>query len=119
MNLKSHLCPKQPQETQKRPSEAQSTTVEQPSEAQQVAYEERIVEMLERYGSASRVVWAQEEPRNMGPWTFVSPLLYELVSGREFRYAGRAEAASPATGSMRIHKQEQARLLADAFDGLE
>jgi len=81
--------------------------------------EERIVEMLERYGSASRVVWAQEEPRNMGPWTFVSPLLYELVSGREFRYAGRAEAASPATGSMRIHKQEQARLLADAFDGLE
>ena len=79
----------------------------------------RVAEMLRTFKNAERVMWVQEEPRNMGPWTFVRPRLREACEGRAFAYAGRDEAASPATGSMRIHKQEQARLLEDAFAAIE
>ena len=55
----------------------------------------------------------------MGAWTFVAPRLKQAVPEHvKLEYAGRAEAASPATGSMRIHKLEQAQLLAQAFQDL-
>ena len=79
----------------------------------------RVAEMLRTFPNAERVLWVQEERRNMGPWTSVRRRLREACAGRTFSYAGRPEAASPATGSMRIHKQEQARVLEDAFEGIE
>jgi 2-oxoglutarate dehydrogenase E1 component len=80
--------------------------------------EDRLKEIFEQYASARRVVWVQEEPANMGGWTFVEARLLRLLSGgAELAYAGREPAASPATGSMRIHKAEQAALLDDALDG--
>lgn len=74
---------------------------------------------LKRFPSAD-VVWCQEEPKNMGAWTFVDPLIENLMGeigmkvGRPV-YAGRAEAASPATGLARRHQQEQAKLVDEAL----
>jgi 2-oxoglutarate dehydrogenase E1 component len=56
----------------------------------------------------------------MGPWTFVRERIQDMLHpGEKLAYAGRVPAASPATGSMRIHKQEQAALLEAAFEGLD
>jgi len=74
---------------------------------------------LQRFPSAD-VVWCQEEPMNMGAWFFVDPLLEDLMgeigmnAGRPI-YAGRAEAASPATGLARRHQDEQAKLVDNAL----
>ncbi len=61
------------------------------------------------------VAWVQEEPRNMGGWSFVRPYLAELL-GREPRYIGRREDCSPAVGSHRLHKEEQERIVAEALE---
>ena len=69
----------------------------------------------------AEVVWCQEEPKNMGSWFFVDRRLeavMEDVGGkhRRPRYIGRPEAASPATGSMSRHVQEQNALVSEALD---
>jgi len=60
--------------------------------------------------------WIQEEPQNMGAWSFVQPQLVELLAGRELRYVGRAANPSPATGSARLHQLEQEHVLVRAFE---
>ncbi len=74
-------------------------------------------DILARYPATAEVVWAQEEPRNMGPWRVlreqIQPLLDETQ--REVRYVGRPESASPATGSGKRHQQEAAEILNDAL----
>jgi 2-oxoglutarate dehydrogenase E1 component len=80
---------------------------------------EWIAEELARYPEARDLVWCQEEPSNMGAYLFVAERLRALMGeDRRLHYAGRPESASPAVGSARIHKREQAALLADAL-GLE
>ena len=72
--------------------------------------------VLEKYPSAADLVWAQEEPRNMGAWFFVAPRITELLpAGRTLRYAGRPERASPAEGYPNAHAAEQARIVRDAL----
>jgi len=76
-------------------------------------------EQLVRYKNAD-VVWCQEEPANMGAWTFVDrrieALLEEIDSvAKRPSYAGRAEAASPATGLAKRHAREQADLVDQAL----
>ncbi|HKP83371.1 MAG TPA: multifunctional oxoglutarate decarboxylase/oxoglutarate dehydrogenase thiamine pyrophosphate-binding subunit/dihydrolipoyllysine-residue succinyltransferase subunit [Pyrinomonadaceae bacterium] len=74
-----------------------------------------IREMLARYPNAHELVWAQEEPQNMGGWTFVQERLENLLSNCERpRYIGRTASASPATGSYSIHQKEQAELVSEA-----
>jgi 2-oxoglutarate dehydrogenase E1 component len=63
---------------------------------------------------ASRWVWCQEEPRNMGAWTYIAPLLGG-VWGQEIEYVGRPAAASPAVGSKAWHDQQQKELVHHAF----
>ncbi|HXK21572.1 MAG TPA: 2-oxoglutarate dehydrogenase E1 component [Myxococcota bacterium] len=76
----------------------------------------RIASLLGRFPSLERVVWCQEEPRNMGAWTFVHERLPDLLpSALRLVYAGRAPSASIAAGSPRIHKREQSTLVAEAF----
>ncbi|HVH19135.1 MAG TPA: 2-oxoglutarate dehydrogenase E1 component [Myxococcota bacterium] len=76
----------------------------------------RIASLLSRFDALEHVVWCQEEPRNMGGWTFVNDRLPELLpAGRSLDYAGRAPCASIAAGSPRIHKREQTALVAEAF----
>ena len=74
---------------------------------------EQAAEILDRYAATAEVVWAQEEPRNMGPWRvmreWVQPLL--TATGREVRYVGRPESASPATGSAKRHRQEAEEIM--------
>ena len=66
------------------------------------------------------LVWCQEEPRNMGAWSFVSTFIEEVAEDVGFdrpkpRYAGRLSAASPATGLNARHVAEQAELIDDAL----
>jgi 2-oxoglutarate dehydrogenase E1 component len=74
-------------------------------------------DMLARYPATAEVVWAQEEPRNMGPWRFMRENLQPLLdgAGREIMYVGRPESASPATGSGKRHQEEQAAVVNDAL----
>ncbi len=76
----------------------------------------RLREILERYSSATELVWAQEEPKNMGGWTFVEPRLVNFVPkiNRPI-YMGRSASASPATGSYSIHQAEQSDLISKAL----
>jgi 2-oxoglutarate dehydrogenase E1 component len=64
----------------------------------------------------AEVVWCQEEPENMGGWTFVDRRIERALSGLGVKatrplYIGRSESASPATGSARNHVKEQADLV--------
>ena len=74
-------------------------------------------ELLLRYPASAEIVWAQEEPRNMGAWRFVREQIDPLAAstGRRLRYIGRAESASPASGSLARHRQEQAEILDEAL----
>jgi 2-oxoglutarate dehydrogenase E1 component len=75
-----------------------------------------IREVMGRYENARELVWAQEEPQNMGGWTFMQERLENLLPSCERpRYVGRSASASPATGSYSIHQKEQAQLVADAL----
>jgi 2-oxoglutarate dehydrogenase E1 component len=72
-------------------------------------------EGLGRYGEGVHISWAQEEPANMGGWSFIRPHLAEIL-GEEPRYVGRAAAPSPATGSFRLHKEEQEQIIKEAIN---
>ena len=76
--------------------------------------EKRLREMLKSFPKGAKLVWCQEEPQNMGAWTFIEPRFRTLFC-TEIAYAGREASASPAVGSLARHKREQARLVADAF----
>ncbi len=71
---------------------------------------------IERYPGLEEVFWVQEEPENMGMWDFVRPLLEGLVGTRRFAVLARPRSSSPAEGSASRHAQNQARLIAQAFD---
>jgi 2-oxoglutarate dehydrogenase E1 component len=75
---------------------------------------EKFSVMIKPYAKAKRVVWCQEEPENMGAWSFLAPLLEECL-GRNPEYVGRTATASPATGSLTLHKKEQAEIVARAI----
>ena len=69
---------------------------------------------LLRYRNAETFTWVQEEPRNMGAWTFIRPHLREIL-GKDPGYIGRRAASSPAVGSYRQHRIEQEKLIAEVF----
>lgn len=72
-------------------------------------------EIVARYPRAQKKwVWCQEEPRNMGAFTYIRNRLSD-ISGHRVRYAGRERGSSPAAGSKAIHVLEQAKLVEDAF----
>ncbi len=73
-------------------------------------------EIIESYPSEAVITWCQEEPQNMGGWTFIFPHISE-ITGVMPLYCGRKAAASPAVGSLAIHKHEQGRITSDALDG--
>ncbi|MGH9189782.1 MAG: multifunctional oxoglutarate decarboxylase/oxoglutarate dehydrogenase thiamine pyrophosphate-binding subunit/dihydrolipoyllysine-residue succinyltransferase subunit [Acidimicrobiales bacterium] len=80
----------------------------------------RISEVLASYPEAAEVSWLQEEPENMGAWSFVHARLEGgLPGGRRLTHVSRRESASPATGSHTVHQREQERLLDEVFVGLE
>ena len=78
-----------------------------------------LAEAIRRYPHVERVGWVQEEPANMGAWTFVRERIQDaLPPGTSLFYAGRPASASPAVGSGRLHRIEQAVVVDTAFGGL-
>jgi 2-oxoglutarate dehydrogenase E1 component len=78
--------------------------------------EERLREMIEGYENLREILWVQEEPQNMGAWTFVEPRL-SLAGGEiSVTYIGKPDRPSPAQGSARFHKQEHAEIIRRAFE---
>ena len=75
--------------------------------------EKALRQIISSYPNATQLVWTQEEPKNMGGWTFVEPRLEYIWTGKQQRpfYVGRAASASPATGSYTIHELEQRRIV--------
>lgn len=81
-----------------------------------------LIEELEPFKNAD-LVWCQEEPRNMGSWSYLDRKIEDVLSEVKMKssrpeYAGREEAASPATGYLKVHKKEQKKLIYEAL-GLE
>ena len=77
-----------------------------------------LVDQFERFASAADVRWVQEEPENMGGWTFMQPRLLRMLGAtKTLRYNGRPASASPATGSHTIHQMEQQQLVKEALSG--
>ncbi|HLZ25414.1 MAG TPA: 2-oxoglutarate dehydrogenase E1 component [Ktedonobacterales bacterium] len=78
----------------------------------------QIERVLSGYPNLRDVVWLQEEPRNMGAWSYIAPRLKPLLpSAASLRYIGRPERASTAEGLAEVHTQEQARILEEAYAG--
>ena len=75
--------------------------------------------MLARYPRSAELVWAQEEPRNMGAWRFVRERFLDEgvpgAGGRALRYVGRPPSASPAAGSYKVHLAGAGSDLEDAL----
>jgi 2-oxoglutarate dehydrogenase E1 component len=76
--------------------------------------EDRFKEVTAPYAKAKRIVWCQEEPENMGAWNFLSPIFKKHLGVRP-EYVGRTPSASPATGSLTMHRKEQAEIVAKAL----
>ena len=71
---------------------------------------------IKKYPNAFEVVWVQEEPQNMGAWSFVKDRISsELKVNQILRYVGRLESASTATGALKVHMKEQAALIKAAI----
>lgn len=78
---------------------------------------EELQSILNGYPNLQEFIWLQEEPQNMGAWTFVQPLLLELIGGRApLRYIGRPANSSPAEGSTARSNLNQKLLIARAFE---
>jgi len=82
--------------------------------------EEDITAVIGGYPNLAEIVWAQEEPRNMGAWTFMEPRLRKIVDGELLiRYVGKPARPSPAQGSRRFHDREHATMIRAAFKEAE
>jgi len=78
---------------------------------------------LSRFRQAE-IVWCQEEPKNMGAWSFVEPNLAWVLDriGAKYKrpaYAGRPASAATATGLLSKHLNEQHTLVAEALSGAQ
>jgi 2-oxoglutarate dehydrogenase E1 component len=75
-----------------------------------------LASLVDAYPNVEEVVWAQEEPKNMGAWSYVAPQL-RVATGNmlTIRYVGRPERASPAEGYKEAHDAEQKRIVQEAL----
>ena len=72
--------------------------------------EAELFAVLDRYPDAKQVWWVQEEPENMGAWTYVHSRLHRVLRERaKLKHVARAPSASPASGSSKVHDAEQQR----------
>jgi len=98
------------------------TMAERPANVAVIRIEElapwprEIGDVVDQYPNVEEVAWAQEEPKNMGGWTYVQPRLRASIGTlTTLRYIGRPERASPAEGYQTTHAVEQARIVKDAL----
>ncbi len=77
-----------------------------------------VKEVIDRYPNLKQVMWVQEEPKNQGSWYYMQSrgtMLGCLQEHHAFGYAGRFYSASPATGHMDMHLEQQRQLINDAL----
>lgn len=80
--------------------------------------EEEVKSAIGRYQRAIQFSWVQEEPKNMGAYSYIQPYLEPLLPKKaELDYNGREASASPAAGSYVLHKKELASILAKIQEG--
>ena len=77
--------------------------------------EEMFREITEPYRGAKEIAWVQEETANRGGWSFMMPRLLEAFPDHPVNYIGRAPSASPATGSARVHREQQQGIVDEAL----
>jgi len=77
--------------------------------------EDLLKKALKPFAKVKKFAWVQEEPANMGAWNFLRPPLAEAM-GCDPRYVGRDASAAPAVGSHRLHREEQERIIHEAFN---
>jgi 2-oxoglutarate dehydrogenase E1 component len=84
--------------------------------------EAKLEQILGKYKNAKFLIWVQEEPRNMGAWSFIFNtwsggygIFQERAGNRPIHYAGRDIGAAPAVGSHKIHELEQEKLIHKAL----
>lgn len=82
---------------------------------------DKLRHVIDGYPNLQEIAWVQEEPRNMGAWTYMEPRLRDLLGSLDrpipIGYAGRPERASPAEGFLGHHAIEQARIIGEALNG--
>jgi 2-oxoglutarate dehydrogenase E1 component len=77
----------------------------------------KVEAIINRYKNLSEVLWVQEEPQNMGAWTFVRPRLEAILQDpKKLRYVGRRDSGTTAEGSTKAHTTEQARIINEAIN---
>jgi 2-oxoglutarate dehydrogenase E1 component len=79
--------------------------------------EQELRQVLAGYPNLREVAWVQEEPKNMGAWSFIAPRLKRILAdGVALEYVGRPERASPAEGYPAAHAAEQTRIVGAALE---
>lgn len=76
--------------------------------------EKEISELLSKYPQIQKWIWVQEEPQNMGAWSYIQPRLFAVLKTSPI-YMGREESASPAAGSQSLHKRQYERFMQQVF----
>lgn len=77
---------------------------------------DRLKELFEKYKGFESCIWVQEEPKNMGAWGYIYPILREfLPENMKVQYIGRPPSASPAAGSYALHKAQHADIMNALF----
>jgi oxoglutarate dehydrogenase (succinyl-transferring), E1 component len=82
--------------------------------------EERILAEIDKYPNLEEIMWAQEEPLNQGAWYYLAPELFRMVvpaptKAKIITPSARPAAAAPATGSPKLHTEQQKALIAEAL----
>lgn len=82
--------------------------------------EERILAEIDKYPNLEEIMWAQEEPLNQGAWYYLAPELFRMVvpaptKAKIITPSVRPAAAAPATGSPKLHTEQQKALIAEAL----
>lgn len=73
---------------------------------------EKLQTLLGKFSNAKKFVWFQEEPQNMGAWSFIFQEFVDLLpENQSLHYVGRPKSASPATGSFSLHNREQIEII--------
>ncbi|WP_027085747.1 2-oxoglutarate dehydrogenase E1 component [Cohnella panacarvi] len=72
--------------------------------------------IIDRYPELNEIVWAQEEPKNMGAWFYMEPRIREIAPAEAtVSYIGRPERSSPASGFQQVHVLEQQYIVTQAL----
>jgi 2-oxoglutarate dehydrogenase E1 component len=75
---------------------------------------QKIKDVIQSYSKTADFCWVQEESRNMGAWSYISPELNRLLP-KEIRYIGRETSASTAAGSHAAHEAQLKQIMQEAF----